>query len=208
MYPKYLEIEITGACPYACKHCYGSFPTAGELPLAKMHKIISQAKGIFDCLIFSGGEPFLHPYLPAMVQKYSEDFVAFITTSGYGITAAQVASIKHKAVLVFGLDGIGKTHDHYRGVPGAFEILMRSLAMTRELPKEIIVTLWTGVIPQIDSIFVWLKNITPSCILMLLSMWGEPEGIAILYLMHLRFSTFMKSCTRLKLTTTPQRGGL
>jgi MoaA/NifB/PqqE/SkfB family radical SAM enzyme len=55
-------------------------------------------------------------------------------------------------VLVFGLDGIGETHDCYRGLPGAFDTLMRALEMTRDLPKEIIVTLWTGVISQIDAI--------------------------------------------------------
>jgi len=152
MYPRFLEIEITGACPYACKHCYGKFPRKGSLSLARVYEIISQARGLFDCLIFSGGEPFFHPDLNAMIHESSKDFVTFITTTGYGMNASHVASIQHKAVLVFGLDGIGETHDLYRGAPGAFDTLMHAMEMTRALPKEIIVTLWTGVISQIDSI--------------------------------------------------------
>lgn len=152
MYPRFLEIEITGKCMYKCKHCYGRFPKPGELPLEKVYEIISESQGLFDCLIFSGGEPFLHPDLVEMVKRASKDFVVFITTSGFPFSEDQTSLIKNSAVLVFGLDGIGNTHDFYRSVPGAFRNLMQAMDITSDLPKEIITTLWKGVIPQIDEI--------------------------------------------------------
>ena len=152
MHPRFLEIEITGKCTYRCKHCYGSFPKPGELSCEKVCKIFTEARDLFDCIILSGGEPFLHKDLVKMVKKASEEFVVFITTSGLGITQQHIQHIKNRAVLVFGLDGIAKTHDIYRGVSGAFDRLMQALDMAGDVPKEVIVTLWRDVIPQIDDI--------------------------------------------------------
>jgi len=152
MNARFLEIEITGNCLYKCRHCYGDFPQKGALSLETVRNVIEEAKGLFDCLIFSGGEPFLHPGLPAMVQEAAKDFLVFITTSGYPVSDEALQAIKHKSILVFGLDGIGDTHDRYRGYPGAYKNLLQTLDRTRDMPKEIIVTLWKGVLPQIDAI--------------------------------------------------------
>ncbi len=152
MNARFLEIEITGKCLYRCKHCYGDFPKAGELSLETIRRIAAEARGLFDCLIFSGGEPFLHKDLPTMVAEAGRDFLVFITTSGYPISDEQISQIRYKSILVFGLDGIGETHDAYRGFPGAFKNLVQTMDRARDVPKEIIVTLWKGVIPQIDDI--------------------------------------------------------
>jgi len=114
-------------------------------------QIIDEARGHFDCIIFSGGEPFLHPDLIPLT-RYARDFVVFITTAGYALSAEQIRGLPGNAVLVFGLDGIGEVHDHYRGTPGAYEHLMKSLKLARDRPKEIITTLWKGVLPQMDAI--------------------------------------------------------
>lgn len=114
-------------------------------------RIIDEAHGHFDCIIFSGGEPFLHPDLIPLT-RHARDFVLFITTAGYGLSAEQINGLPGNVVLVFGIDGIGDVHDRYRGTPGAYEHLMRSLNLARERPKEIITTLWKGVLPQMDAI--------------------------------------------------------
>jgi len=113
-------------------------------------RLIDEARGNFDCIIFSGGEPFLHPDLPFFTRS-AHDFVVFITTSGYCVTAEQVRGLPGNVVLVFGIDGIGEVHDRYRGTPGAYEELLRLLKQTRDRPKEIITTLWKGVLPQMDA---------------------------------------------------------
>ena len=152
MNARFLEIEITGKCLYRCRHCYGNFPVQGELSLATVRTVIENVRGMFDCIIFSGGEPFLHPELPAMVLEAAKYFLVFITTSGYPVPDRALHLIRHKSILVFGLDGIGETHDSYRGYPGAYANLLQTMDKTRDVPKEIIVTLWKGVLPQIDAI--------------------------------------------------------
>ncbi len=152
MNARFLEIEITGSCPYECKHCYGNFPKKGMLEKEKLLEVFKEAERLFDCVSLSGGEPFLHPNLPDLVEAASERFVVFITTSGHPMAKVQLERLKNKAILVFGVDGIGTVHDEYRGSPGAFKNLQRALSLTRDMPKEIIVTLWRGVLPHIDRI--------------------------------------------------------
>lgn len=146
-----MELEITGACHHHCLHCYGSFPRKGSLDRQTVMRLIDEARGRFDCIIFSGGEPFLHPDLEFFTH-YARDFVVFITTSGYRLTAEQVRGLPGNVVLVFGIDGIGAVHDRYRGTPGTYEELIRLLKQTRDRPKEIIATLWKGVLPQMDAL--------------------------------------------------------
>jgi MoaA/NifB/PqqE/SkfB family radical SAM enzyme len=151
MSARFLELEITGACHHRCLHCYGSFPRKGSLDRLTVMSLIDEARGRFDCIIFSGGEPFLHPDLE-FFTRYARDFVVFITTSGYRLTAEQVRELPGNVVLVFGIDGIGTVHDRYRGTPGAYEELIRLLEQTRDRPKEIITTLWKGMLPQMDAL--------------------------------------------------------
>jgi len=151
MNARFLEIEITGRCYHRCQHCYGSFPKEGELPKNKVMQVIDEADDYFDCIIFSGGEPFLHPDLIELTH-YAKDFVVFITTAGYSISKEQIEGLRGNVVLVFGLDGIGEVHDRYRGRSGAYQELLQSLELAKELPKEIIVTLWKGVLSQIEEI--------------------------------------------------------
>lgn len=151
MNARFLELEITGTCHHRCRHCYGSFPREGELDKRTVMRLIDEAGAYFDALIFSGGEPFLHPDLIALT-RHARDSVVFITTTGCGLGREQLEKLPGNAVLVFGLDGIGEVHDYYRGKPGAYTHLLQSLEMTRDRPREIIATLWKGMLHQIDDI--------------------------------------------------------
>jgi MoaA/NifB/PqqE/SkfB family radical SAM enzyme len=120
-------------------------------------QVIDEAGGYFDAIIFSGGEPFLHPDLIALT-RHAQDFVVFITTTGDGLGKEQLLDLPGNVVLVFGLDGIGEVHDYYRGTPGAYARLLQSLELTRDRPREIIVTLWKGMLSQIDDIIALAEH--------------------------------------------------
>lgn len=157
MNARFLELEITGTCHYHCRHCYGSFPREGILAKRTVMQVIDEAREHFDCIIFSGGEPFLHPDLIELA-RYAQDFVVFITTSGYSLKQEHIEDLPGNVVLVFGIDGIGEVHDSYRGRKGAFETLVESLDLARQRPKEIIATLWKGIVPQIDGIIALAEH--------------------------------------------------
>ncbi len=153
MGPRFLEIELTGRCLLRCHHCYRDSPFPIDLPGEKVEQIIDQAGENFDCLIFSGGEPFLHPDIVELVRHADhKGFSVHITTSGYCIPGETLDSLSDNVVLVFGLDGIGPTHDAYRGKEGAYQELMKTMAHWQNRPHEIITTLWKGVINELDEI--------------------------------------------------------
>lgn len=151
---RFLELEITDKCQLFCKHCYGSFPQKGELPKEKLEQIIKQARGNFDCLIFSGGEPFLHKDLISLLQHAeTQGFSVHITTSGYQIPLKMIDRLPENAFLVFSMDGIGQIHDEYRGISGAYEELIKCLGYVRTKFKfnEIVSILWKKNISQLKE---------------------------------------------------------
>ena len=157
MNSRFLELEITGTCYHHCRHCYGSFPKEGELDKHTIMQVIDEAGEYFDCIIFSGGEPFLHPDLIALTH-HARGFVVFITTTGCALGKEELQDLPGNVVLVFGLDGIGEVHDYYRGKRGAYARLLQALELTQGRPREIIVTLWKGMLPQIDEIIALAEH--------------------------------------------------
>jgi MoaA/NifB/PqqE/SkfB family radical SAM enzyme len=152
---RFLELEITDKCLLSCKHCYGDFPKKGELPKEKIEQIIDQARHDFDCLIFSGGEPFLHRNLiEALKHADKRGFSVHITTSGYKVPSKMIDELPDNAFLVYSLDGIGKVHDEYRGINGAYEELIESLEYTKMKLKfnEIVSILWKKNIEQLNEL--------------------------------------------------------
>lgn len=159
MGPRFLEIELTGRCQFRCKHCYGSFPFNEELPQRKIEQIIDQAREDFDCLILSGGEPFMHKDLIELIQYADKKgFSVHITTSGYSIPKDTIDSLSNNTILVFGLDGIGWVHDEYRGKRGVYDRLLETMEYSKNKLKEIITTLWKGNLRQLEEITRLAKN--------------------------------------------------
>lgn len=153
MGPRFLEIELTARCQLHCRHCYRNSPAAGDLPAEKVKEIIDQAPEFFDCLIFSGGEPFLHPDLADLVTYAdTRNYSVHLTTSGYHLPQETLHHLPGNVVLVFGIDGIGKIHDAYRGRPGAYDEVLDTMASCHGKPMEIITTLWKGALPHVGSI--------------------------------------------------------
>lgn len=145
-----MEIQITGKCDCHCMHCYEDSPKTGELPTQKVKKIIDQVPPDYG-IIFAGGEPFLHKGLEELVT-YAKDFVVWITTNGHFVTKEKLDGFTEYTILVFGLEGIGSIHDKYRGYKNSYKKVIQALKLTKDRPKEIIATLWKGVLGEIDEI--------------------------------------------------------
>ncbi len=68
----FVWLEITGKCQLKCAHCYadsGPTGTRGTMTAADWRRVIDQAAGIGVGVVqFNGGEPTLHPDLPALVK--------------------------------------------------------------------------------------------------------------------------------------------
>lgn len=68
----FVWLEITGRCQLSCTHCYadsGPSGTHGTMTAADWRRVIDQAAALgVGTVQFIGGEPTLHPELPALVE--------------------------------------------------------------------------------------------------------------------------------------------
>lgn len=129
LYSPFLIVwDFTHKCNLQCKHCYSNSGAIREEELTTQ-----QAKDVVDqiadagvtALAFSGGEPLMRNDF-FEVARYAADRGLYISvaTNGTLLTEENVQKLKDVKVnyLDVSIDGsCAKTHDEFRGVPGAFD---------------------------------------------------------------------------------------
>lgn len=161
-----LYLYLSSGCNLACRHCWISpeyllNPDKGEyLKYEYIASAITQAKPLgLRSVKLTGGEPLLHPLFRDIVSLLRENQLSIvIETNGLLIDeglAAFLAEGENKPFISVSIDGAKpETHDHLRGVPGAFR---RSMKAIEELVKvgfkpQIICTLHQGNRHEIDEL--------------------------------------------------------
>ncbi|MEW6428695.1 MAG: tetratricopeptide repeat protein [Thermodesulfobacteriota bacterium] len=78
--PQRIRIEASSLCNLRCRHCptgvsYGSLPRtlmSTEI-FARVLADMREMGNLADCVMYLGGEPLLHPELPAMIRRVKEE---------------------------------------------------------------------------------------------------------------------------------------
>lgn len=126
--------NMTRACNLKCAHCY-AHATAGK---AEGEMTTAEGKALIDDLadfgspviLFSGGEPMMHPDLPVLARyAVSKGMRAVISTNGTLISADKAAELKDIGLSYVGvsLDGMPEVHDRFRGVDGAYDMALAGI---------------------------------------------------------------------------------
>jgi MoaA/NifB/PqqE/SkfB family radical SAM enzyme len=127
---KQLSIAVTDKCNAKCTQCsIWKRKPREEFTLGELEKMFQNSDfSAVQSISISGGEPILRKDMIALlktIRKYYQRGVVLQTNSALPEKVLEVASsIKNLSVCV-SLDGIGKTHDKIRGVPGLFEKAMK-----------------------------------------------------------------------------------
>ena len=132
--------NMTRRCNLRCIHCYSSSQNiryGNELTPAEAKAMIRDLATFGSpVILFSGGEPLMHRGLPELA-RYAVDqgMRAVISTNGTLITRQKAAVFKEIGLSYVGvsLDGMKVTHDHFRGVEGAFDTAMKGIRTCRNL---------------------------------------------------------------------------
>ena len=132
--------NMTRRCNLRCVHCYSSSQNiryGNELTPAEAKAMIRDLATFGSpVILFSGGEPLMHRDLPELA-RYAVDqgMRAVISTNGTLITRQTAAVFKEIGLSYVGvsLDGMKVTHDHFRGVEGAFDTAMKGIRTCRDL---------------------------------------------------------------------------
>jgi radical SAM protein with 4Fe4S-binding SPASM domain len=146
--PKYLVLFVTDRCNARCEHCLlgeTSSDPKEELTLAEIEKT---AKNMDDLMFLlpTGGEPFLRGDLAEIIKIfYKETNVrnVGIPTNG-SLTEQAVKTIEEilsscpeiDLAVDVSIDGVGRTHDRIRNVPGLFDKAVNTYKELKKLKKR------------------------------------------------------------------------
>jgi 12,18-didecarboxysiroheme deacetylase len=126
--------NMTRRCNLKCIHCYSSSRNIhykNELTTDEGGKLISDLAAFRSpVILFSGGEPLMREDLPELVRfAVDRGMRAVISTNGTLLTRKTVNILKKTRISYIGvsLDGMGKTHDRFRGVEGAFDMTIKGI---------------------------------------------------------------------------------
>ena len=135
--------NITRTCNLRCVHCYSDsnaqqYP--GELDWEQMQAVVADLAAYqVPSLLFSGGEPMIHPRFFDLVDlSTAAGLKLTISTNGTLITPEKAALLKAANVAYVGisLDGIGPVHDEFRRKEGAFDAAVRGFKHCHEVQQK------------------------------------------------------------------------
>jgi len=129
---------MTRRCNLKCIHCYAHAKDRAfenELTNAESKEMIDDlaAFGV-PVLLFSGGEPLMHPDLVELAGYAVEKGMrAVISTNGTLITSDKAQQLKDIGLSYVGisLDGMEAVHDRFRAVKDSFKMAMEGIRNTQ-----------------------------------------------------------------------------
>lgn len=173
--------NITRRCNLDCIHCYSD----SEAKFYPGELTFEQCKGVVDDLaafevpavLLSGGEPMIHPqFFELATYARSKGLRLTLSTNGTLIDPEAAKKIKDLGFSYVGisLDGIGATHDYFRGKKGVFEKTVAAFRNCKAAGQKVglRLTLSRTTVEDIDRILNFI----------------ETEGIDRVCFYHLVFS--------------------
>jgi radical SAM protein with 4Fe4S-binding SPASM domain len=159
--------NITRRCNLKCIHCYSDSDAReypGELTWEQCQGVINDLAGYgIPALLLSGGEPLIHPrFFDIATYAREKGLKLTLSTNGTLIDHATAARLKalQFAYVGISLDGIGATHDHFRGRQGAFEKAVSAFRNCKAVGQKVglRLTLSANNIADLDKILDFIEQ--------------------------------------------------
>lgn len=136
--PQDATIAITYKCNSRCRMC-NIWQT--ENPPSLPAEVFENLSADLKYINLSGGEPFLHPFIFEIVRtinRVSPKAKIIISSNGLATdlivkTMKKINALDPRAGVRISLDGMEKTHDQIRGIPGIFQAAMKTIAGLKEI---------------------------------------------------------------------------
>ena len=166
--------NMTRRCNLKCVHCYARSEDISYDNELNHEQCITMIDDLAEfgvpVLLFSGGEPTVHPRLVEYAQyAVSKGMRAVISTNGTLITKEKAKILKEIGLSYVGisLDGLEETHDKFRGVKGSFKKVMAAIENCQQVGIKVGLrfTINKRNVKDIPGIFDLLeeKNIPRAC---------------------------------------------
>lgn len=157
-------IEITNSCNMKCKHCMNRSIQNSNNGFEKEQilKLIDELhENKTEEIYISGGEPLLYPYIDEVIlYAYSLDIKVTLATNALEISNHLDVIKKGVQLVSISLDGIGETHDKFRGVIGAFENCVKMFKLLKEnnVKTRISAMIWKENYEELEDMILLAKE--------------------------------------------------
>ncbi|CAD7767980.1 Coenzyme PQQ synthesis protein E [Candidatus Methanoperedenaceae archaeon GB50] len=135
-----LRYQVTGACNLRCPHCFSESAKrrSDELNLDEAKRMVLDFKeNGLKLLTLTGGEPLLRKrFTLELVEFLSEEGVYSRVFTNGTLMTREYARLLREAGLreaQVSIDGIGRTHDEWRGMPGSFERAVNAIKYLKDV---------------------------------------------------------------------------
>ncbi len=169
-FPRGFVVELTAHCDHACGHCYNAWKNPGvpvpqaldtSTMLTVLDALVDESR--CDLLTLTGGEPLLHPELPAIVRHLRGRGVALnLISHGGHLDDAAIDRIGTDTVTTWELPllaGHAALHDALSGRPGAFHRCTAAIAALKAVRQRVVVV-FVAVKPNLDQ----LERVVELCV--------------------------------------------
>lgn len=140
--PLRLTLMVTRRCNLACPYCLVrrelNQPEADLLTLDEWKRVIDSVPRRM-LVMLSGGEPFLAPDMPAILEYLlATRHLVSVVTNGTMLDDSTLERLVEGKLryLMVSLDGMAECHDRIRGMPGAFERATSAVRTLNELKRR------------------------------------------------------------------------
>jgi radical SAM protein with 4Fe4S-binding SPASM domain len=144
--PIFVIWEVTGRCNLRCKHCLSDSgtPYQDELTTQEAKNLIDafEAIKVFN-ISFSGGEPLIRPDIFELLEYSSRKKIGIeLLTNGTLITKEVIDRFENINLfnVQISIDGIGTTHDEFRGIDGAYKRAVKATQLLRDADYEVVIS--------------------------------------------------------------------
>ncbi len=166
--------NITRRCNLHCQHCYSDSESRiypGELSFEQCCSVIDDLADLgVPAVLLSGGEPILHSMFFDLASRARDRSLRLtLSTNGTFIDHEMARRLKHLGFAYVGisLDGIGETHDRFRGRKGAFDKAVAAFRNCRTVGQKagLRLTLSRNTVRDLPEIldFIESENIPRVC---------------------------------------------
>ena len=134
--------NFTNRCNLSCLHCYSksTLDEVDTLTTKQIRKTILQMKdnGV-KFIIFSGGEPLTRKDLFEIADFCKESgIITYLSSNGLYFTKGNVQKIVDTFNYVgISIDGDEETHDHFRGLKGAFKETLKAVLLANSTGAKV-----------------------------------------------------------------------
>ena len=167
--------NMTRRCNLKCLHCYaGSSPDihpGGMTETEEFALIDDLAAFGVPVLLFSGGEPLMHPRIFDLIEyTVAKGMRAVLSTNGTMISAEYADILKKLGLSYVGIsiDGIRNTHNKFRCSPSAYDLALDGVerCMNAGIKVGLRFTITKYNYKEVDSVFDLLteRNIPRICL--------------------------------------------